>query len=202
MLQRLRHHVGRLWYRYNRALATRPLPVKVVTSTVGLALGDVIAQLPLMYEGERWDVLRTLRFSSFGLVVHGPLSHVWYQFLDKHILATAPKSFRAVVAKTMMDQLLWAPVFTSVFFAYLKAAQGNWGDIIPEIRHKLWPTLKVNWLVWPAAHIFNFRFVPDSQRVLYVNIIALGYNAFLSSMAATKKVSDPLQVIARQRETQ
>lgn len=97
-----------------------------------------------------------------------------------------------------MDQLLWAPIFTCIFFAYLKATQGQWEAIVPEIQQKLWPTLKVNWLVWPAAHIFNFRFVPDSQRVLYINLIAVGYNAFLSSMAATKKVSDPLQLLQRE----
>lgn len=178
---------------------TRPVLVKTATSTIGLALGDVIAQVPDLVQGRRWDVLRTMRFSSFGLVVHGPLSHVWYQFLDKHIVATAPKSFRAIVAKTCMDQLVWAPVFTSVFFAYFLAIQGkSVAEMVDEIGRKLWPTLKVNWLVWPAAHLFNFRFVPETQRVLYINLIALGYNAFLSTMA-TAKDKLPLPIV-KQRE--
>eukprot|EP00871_Galdieria_phlegrea_P002121 jgi/Galph1/290/GphlegSOOS_G5129.1 len=169
-------------------------------STIGLALGDLIAQSNNLWNGERWDVLRTVRFASFGLFVHGPVSHFWYQFLDRSIVAGAPKSGKAVAAKTMMDQLLWAPVFTSVFFAYLKVAQGDVNGVAPEIEHKLWPTLKVNWLVWPAAHLFNFRFVPDTQRVLYINIIAIGYNAFLSVMAAKEKI--PVVVDFSHRETQ
>jgi len=53
-------------------------------------------------------------------------------------------------------------------------------------------------LVWPAAHLFNFRFVPETQRVLYINLIALGYNAFLSTMA-TAKDKLPLPIV-KQRE--
>jgi hypothetical protein len=38
--------------------------------------------------------------------------------------------------------------------------------------------------VWPIAHIVNFKFIPSSQRILYINTIQVGYNAFLSSMSS------------------
>jgi len=53
-------------------------------------------------------------------------------------------------------------------------------------------------LVWPAAHLFNFRFVPETQRVLYINLIALGYNAFLSTMATAKKSFVSLLLLLQQ----
>ena len=37
-----------------------------------------------------------------------------------------------------------------------------------------------SWKVWPLAHAINFRFIPSSQRVLYINSIQIGYNCFLS----------------------
>ena len=37
-----------------------------------------------------------------------------------------------------------------------------------------------SWKVWPLAHAINFRFIPSSQRVLYINTIQIGYNCFLS----------------------
>lgn len=49
--------------------------------------------------------------------------------------------------------------------------------------------------VWPAAHIINFKFVPSSQRILYINTIQVGYNAFLSTMT-NKKVEDEVPVLA------
>lgn len=36
--------------------------------------------------------------------------------------------------------------------------------------------------MWPLAHVVNFKFVPSSQRILYINTIQVGYNAFLSTM--------------------
>lgn len=40
-----------------------------------------------------------------------------------------------------------------------------------------------SWKVWPLAHAINFRFIPSSQRVLYINSIQIGYNCFLSFIA-------------------
>jgi protein Mpv17 len=37
-----------------------------------------------------------------------------------------------------------------------------------------------SWKVWPLAHFFNFKYIPSSQRVLYINFIQIGYNCFLS----------------------
>ena len=41
-----------------------------------------------------------------------------------------------------------------------------------------------SWKVWPIAHTINFRFIPSSQRVLYINSIQIGYNCFLSVISS------------------
>lgn len=38
--------------------------------------------------------------------------------------------------------------------------------------------------VWPVAHIINFALVPSSQRILYINIVAVFWLAFLSWTAS------------------
>ena len=40
--------------------------------------------------------------------------------------------------------------------------------------------VKGSWTVWPVAHAVNFRFIPTSQRLLYINTIQIFYNCFLS----------------------
>ena len=48
---------------------------------------------------------------------------------------------------------------------------------------QLWPTLKVNWLVWPGLTAFNLGLVPPPYRILFINFCSLGWSAFLSNMA-------------------
>ena len=45
--------------------------------------------------------------------------HWWYTTLDKTVAPDNPKSNRAVVLKTALDQLVWAPFFTCVFFTFM-----------------------------------------------------------------------------------
>lgn len=150
-------------------------------------LGDLVAQAPDLSKGKPWDAKRTAKMGAFGLALHGPIGHYWYGFLDRTIMTAAPTSAAAVATKTAIDQILWAPIFTSVFFGSMKLMDGKANEISGEVSEKLWPTMKVNWTVWPLAHVINFRFVPSSQRILYINTIQIGYNAFLSTMQASSK---------------
>lgn len=85
---------------------------------------------------------------SFGVLLHGPIGHYWYGFLDRSIMTKAPTSALAVTSKTAIDQILWAPIFTSGFFAYMKTADGKASEIPEEVQSKLWDTMKVNWMTW------------------------------------------------------
>lgn len=57
---------------------------------------------------------------------------------------------------------------------------------IQAIQDKLWPTLKVNWVVWPVLQGINFSLVPLQYRLLYINFCSLFWSAYLSNMAAAK----------------
>jgi hypothetical protein len=37
---------------------------------------------------------------------------------------------------------------------------GTPGDSVKELQAKLWPTLIVNWKLWPAVQLMNFIFIP------------------------------------------
>ena len=43
----------------------------------------------------------------------------------------------------------------------------------PALADKFVPTMKASYRLWPAAHTFNFAFVPSEQRVLYMNVVAV-----------------------------
>ncbi len=71
------------------------------------------------------EPLRCLRLGTYGLLVDGPLGHLWYRVLDKNVCPDNPNSLKSVLLKTAADQLIWAPIMTCVFFAVLKTLEGH-----------------------------------------------------------------------------
>lgn len=82
--------------------------------------------------------------------------------------------------KTAIDQLVWAPAMTVVFFTFLKVLEGHPEQIMAIINAKFLPTLLANYALWPTAHLFNFKFVPSDYRILFNNVISIAWNAYIS----------------------
>lgn len=52
------------------------------------------------------------------------------------------------------------------------------------VCEKTLPTVAANYVIWPAAHIISFKYVPSQQRILYNNSVAIFWNCYLSMIAA------------------
>lgn len=97
----------------------------------GSVLGDALAQYATDLP---FDAARNLRLSIYGLLVGGPSGHYWHAFLDSRIMPKRPQSPTAVLAKLAADQLLFAPISTAIFLAYLKAAEGYPSEVLPFLQ--------------------------------------------------------------------
>lgn len=153
------------------------MPTKALTSFLGFVIGDFFAQ---KIEGGPYNILRCLRLGTYGLLLDGPIGHWWYTVLDANVEPDDSRSTKAVLIKTAADQLIWAPVMTCVFFAVLRSLEGHPELILPTIQDKLIKTVAANYVIWPAAHFINFRFVPSEQRILYNNVVSVVWTAWLS----------------------
>ncbi|KAJ8599436.1 hypothetical protein CTAYLR_007999 [Chrysophaeum taylorii] len=172
-----------MWAAYEKALEENPLLIKGLTSFVGFTLGDILAQLFIEKKGP-YDPVRTARLASFGFLVHGTTSHWFYGVLDGKIPGTTAG---AVASKVAIDQILWNPIFGVMFFGYMGILEGSGieGTIL-KIKRDLITQVTGSWTVWPLAHAINFKFVPNQQRVLYINTIQIFYNCFLSIVGNRK----------------
>lgn len=179
-LQAATDSVGQLWSDYSRRVETDPVKTKALTSFFGFMLGDIMAQ---KIEGRPFNPLRCLRLGGYGLTIDGPIGHMWYKLLDRFVYPNDPQCTAAVLAKTAADQIIWAPVMTCVYFAFLRAMEGHPELIASTIQAKLVQTVVANYVLWPAAHFINFRFVPSQHRILYNNVVAIFWNAFLSTLS-------------------
>uniref|UniRef100_A0A061SD31 Protein Mpv17 n=1 Tax=Tetraselmis sp. GSL018 TaxID=582737 RepID=A0A061SD31_9CHLO len=166
-----------LWEEYCTSLETNPLLTKSLTSFTGFLIADQTAQI---VTGVFLDYKRLARMCMFGLTCHGPMCHYWYKGLDEVVLPNASKSTAAVVLKILLDQLFFAPTFLVVFWFFLKLLEGHPEAAYTMVVDKLFSTLLVSYLLWPVAHFINFRFIPSSQRLLYINVVTIFWTTYLS----------------------
>jgi len=116
-----------------------------------------------------------------GLILRGPLVHWFHTFLDKVVFRRAnQKSKIVVIAKVLLDQLIFAPVFISLYF-YLSGimSEKKISDISKSIRKDLWGIMKGNWGVWVPTNVIGYGLIPLNLRVLWGNVINIFWTAYL-----------------------
>lgn len=69
-----------------------------------------------------FDLIRTARMASFGLIFLGPSQHLWFSYLSKIL---PKRDVLTTFKKIMMGQVLFGPVSNTVFYSYNAALQGT-----------------------------------------------------------------------------
>jgi protein Mpv17 len=171
------HLPKNLWQGYLRALKSRPLLTKSLTSGALMGSGDLIAQ---KIEGkESIDWKRTGFMTAYGLVVYGPSTHVWYGWLDKLI----PKhTLLPVLAKVGLNAGVWTPYYLSTFTLASGLFNGDRdaASLKRRFGRDFLPTWKADAYVWPAADGIIFTWVPPVLQPAAVSVVSLGWNTYLS----------------------
>jgi protein Mpv17 len=132
----------------------------------------------IFISGGAFDVKRFLTLSAFGFLYHGPSGHYFYGWLDSKIKGTDAVS---VATKVAIDQILWCPVFMTVFFTYLGLVNGDsLSTISTKLKNDLLSACQGSWKVWPIVHSLSFKLVPSKYRMLFLNGVQVAFNMFLS----------------------
>lgn len=170
---------------YSRKLDTHPLLTKAITSGIISQSGDLLSQYVECKRAKavtfHWDMLRTARIGLLGFALVAPVVHYWYGGLAR----VFPGSSAPVVAKRVLwDQAFFSPLFLPTWLTSLWILEGQTSADIAEMLQAEVPTaLVANWALWIPAQILNFRFIPGKFQVLFSNVVALGWNAYLSFTA-------------------
>ncbi|KAM3610891.1 uncharacterized protein V6R79_010250 [Siganus canaliculatus] len=177
----------RLLQQYLLLLKKYPILTKSVTSGILSALGNLLSQI---LEGRKKakkgapvsaiDTAGALRYAIYGLLITGPVSHYFYQLMEAWIPSTDPY---CIIKRLTLDRLFFAPGFLLLFYFVMNILEAKgWDDFEKKMRGSYWAALKMNWKVWTPFQFININFVPVQFRVLFANMIALFWYAYLASV--------------------
>jgi protein Mpv17 len=110
-----------------------------------------------------FDFERLSRFMVYGFIM-APVQHKWFGFLHRVFPLTKTSGTSAAAKRVAFDQLLFAPVGLGAFMSV--AEGGGRQEIQKKFQDIYVPSLKANYLVWPAVQLINFRVMPRQFQIV------------------------------------
>jgi protein Mpv17 len=107
-----------------------------------------------------FDFERLTRFMAYGFCM-APVQFRWFRFLEKSFPITKAAAFLPSMKRVAFDQLIFAPFGLACFFTAMTVAEGGGKRAVyHKMRDMYVPTLKANYVLWPAVQVVNFRLMP------------------------------------------
>jgi len=168
---------------YDAALQRMPLRTKAVTASLISATGDCMVQQLSKIGDVEIDGLRLARQAVWSFFL-SPFVHLEYNVLAR-VPPVGPIPAKAV--SVMISQLCFSPMIHVAYFGWVSSASSGFSRSLREVRAdvdaRLWPALQASFVVWPAATLFNLAYVAMPYRVLFTNVVGMGYGMLMSWMA-------------------
>ncbi|KJE89309.1 peroxisomal membrane protein 2 [Capsaspora owczarzaki ATCC 30864] len=170
---------------YLGALQRRPMLTKAVSASVIASLGNVLSQR--IRNTPRVDYRSIASYAIFGLCFNGPITHKFYEILERFSTPGKPPSRSRQFIKLLGERFIFAPLFTLLFFIVVSLLEGKtWEETMHKVRTLYPGAVKMNLIVWTPAQFINLNYIPLQYRVLFANAVAFLWTIYLSKRMAPK----------------
>ncbi|XP_045916207.1 protein Mpv17 isoform X2 [Micropterus dolomieu] len=168
-----------LWKSYQMLMTKYPWSVQIVTAGSLVGVGDVLSQQLIERRGlVNHNVRRTAKMMSIGFFFVAPVIGSWYKVLDRLVVG-GTKS--AALKKMLFDQICFAPCFLGAFLCISGALNGlTVEENVNKLKRDYTDALISNYYLWTPVQIANFYFIPLRHRLAVVQIVAVGWNSYLT----------------------
>jgi protein Mpv17 len=175
-----------VWNSYSSVLHQNPISTKAVTSASVYAIGDLIAQRTEGKAMGELDRMRALRSLLTGLIGHGPLSHLWYNFsenlFDNVLHWTA---WWSVIPKVALDQGFWSPIWNNTYLLLLGLMKReSLSSIWEDVKRTTIPLVVSGLKLMPLTHCVTYGLIPVENRLLWDDFVEIFWVTVLATSAA------------------
>lgn len=137
-----------------------------------------------------FDFERLTRFMSYGFFM-APIQFKWFGFLSRAFPLTKKSPTLPALKRVVVDQLMFAPFGMDIpnfrdkcladgvdkglacFFTFMTVAEGGGKRALTRKFQDVYlPTLKANFVLWPAVQILNFRVVPIQFQIVSDGVLS------------------------------
>ncbi|OAA53318.1 Mpv17/PMP22 [Cordyceps fumosorosea ARSEF 2679] len=127
-----------------------------------------------------FDFERLTRFMGYGFCV-APIQFRWFKLLERLFPMSKTSTFGPALKRVAFDQIVFAPFGVALFFTAMTVAEGGGRRAVSnKLRDMYVPTLKANYVVWPAVQLVNFRLMPVQYQLPFVSTVGIAWTAYLS----------------------
>uniref|UniRef100_A0A1I7SA39 Mitochondrial inner membrane protein Mpv17 n=1 Tax=Bursaphelenchus xylophilus TaxID=6326 RepID=A0A1I7SA39_BURXY len=168
--------------RLSKLLPSRSF-VKQILGAGALASTSSCLSQTFIEKNDEIDYQRVLNFGLVTMAIVGPIQFHWFRFLSRFIEGT---SFKTGFKRMVVDQLIAAPLLTSLFLFNIQLLESKSIDTsINRTRNVLGAVMTNNYKLWPMVQLINMSVVPLEYRIIFLQFVGLFWNCYISYM--TKK---------------
>lgn len=133
-----------------------------------------------------YQLKRTMHMTTAGLTT-GVTTHYWYLALER--MLGSRRTASVLLRKIALDQILFSPVNLFVYFGTLGFCErSTWTTIWGELLEKgLKDIYLAEWVIWPPVQLINFALLPLRYRILFDNVVSLGFDIYSPYVKYEKK---------------
>ncbi|KAH9409900.1 hypothetical protein TYRP_009646 [Tyrophagus putrescentiae] len=124
-----------------------------------------------------FNLVRSAHMTAAGLTT-GVVTHYWYILLDRCL--GSRRTPLVLAKKILLDQVVFSPVNLFVYFSTLGICErSSWRHVKGELVEKgLENIYVVEWAIWPPMQLINFALLPLRYRILFDNVVSLGFDIY------------------------
>ena len=149
----------------------------MITGGIVVGTGDAIAQrIEKSYKS--FDYSRSISMTLYGILISGGIGHLWFKGLDNYF-GTSMK-FSVAAKKLCVDQFILAPPEIVFFLAWSHYSADTNKSFTGMLKECLPGLLVKNYLIWIPSQFFNFLYVPEKHRVMFMCVVCVLWFSILS----------------------